>query len=150
MESSRIADQLRRSIHGEAWHGPSVMELLNGVDVEQAGAKPVAGAHSIRELILHISAWAEVAVRRIQGEIVELDPAEDFPAVTGATEESWKADVRSLLKKQEALASIAAALSDQRLEEITPGKDYSLYFLLHGVAQHNLYHAGQIALLKKR
>jgi len=150
MESTRLADQLRRSTHGEAWHGPSLMELLNDVDWQQAAAKPVVSAHSIWELVLHIAVWADVAIRRVNGEAVEPTPAEDFPRVASVTEDSWRAAVQTLTQKQEALARLIETLSDQRLEEITPGKDYSLYFLLHGVVQHNLYHAGQIAVLKKR
>jgi uncharacterized damage-inducible protein DinB len=150
MESSRIADQLRRSIHGEAWHGPSVMELLNDVDWRQAAAKPIAGAHSIWEIVLHIAAWADAAERRSRGKTVELTPAEDWPPVTDASEESWRTSVRTLGLKQESLAGLAAALTDEQLEATAAGEDYSVYFLLHGVVQHNLYHAGQIALLKKR
>ena len=149
MESSRIADQLRRSIHGEAWHGPSVMELLNDVDWRQAVAKPIAAKHSIWEIVLHISAWADTAARRSRGETVDLTPAEDWPPVTDASEESWRRSVQTLAQKQEALAGLTATLTDEQLQATAGGKDYSVYFLLHGVVQHNLYHAGQIALLKK-
>jgi hypothetical protein len=53
-EIHRIADQLKRSLEGEAWHGPALRELLSGVTAKQAAARPLAGAHSIWEIVLHI------------------------------------------------------------------------------------------------
>lgn len=98
MESSRIADQIRRSIHGEAWHGPSVLEILNDADWRQAAAKPIAGAHSIWEIILHIAAWADVALRRACGETLDLTPAQDWPQVTHASEQSWRTGAHTRIK----------------------------------------------------
>ena len=103
------------------------MELLADVGWRQAAARPIAGAHCI----------------------VELTPQQDFPHLSDSSEESWRDSVQALVQRQEALAGLTATLTDQQLDAICPGKDYSLYFLLHGVVQHNLYHAGQIALLKK-
>lgn len=96
MESSRIADQLRRSIHGEAGHGPSVMEILHDADWRQAAAKPIAGAHSIWGIVLHIAAWAAAALLRASGERMDLTPAQDWPQVADASEQSWPTSVRTL------------------------------------------------------
>jgi uncharacterized damage-inducible protein DinB len=89
-EAERIADQLRRSIEGEAWHGPAVMELLAGLTAAQASMHPVNGTHSIWELVLHIRAWNGAILRRIRGEAVELEAAEDWPAVSDSSDEAWE------------------------------------------------------------
>lgn len=82
-EVKRIGDQLRRSHEGIAWHGPSLLELLNGVTADQASRRPVPAAHTIWELVLHITACKEVVTRRLTGETVpDLPPEEDFPAVS--------------------------------------------------------------------
>ncbi len=151
-EAARIADQLRRAFDGEAWHGDSLFEILEGVAAERAAARPVTGAHSIWELALHIAAWDDVALRRIGGTAVELSDAENFPTVTDASEAAWRAALAAVRRGHERLVAAVAALPDSRLLEMVPGKEgahYTFYYLLHGVVQHEIYHAGQIALLKK-
>jgi len=148
-EAARIADQLRRAFDGEAWHGDSLFEILERVTAERAAARPVANAHSIWELVLHIAAWDDVALRRMGGAAAELSDAENFPPVTNASETAWRAALAAVRQRHERLVAAVAALPDSRLLEMVPGKDYTFYYLLHGVVQHELYHAGQIALLKK-
>jgi uncharacterized damage-inducible protein DinB len=149
-ETKRIKDQLTRAFRGEAWHGPSVMELLNDVTAEHAAAHPIAGAHSIWEIVLHINTWERIARRRIEELApIEVPTEEDWPAVNDTTEHAWKNTVNALKLNHEVLRGVVGTLDESRLEEIVPGTEYSIYFLLHGVIQHDLYHAGQIALLKK-
>jgi hypothetical protein len=66
-ENVRIADQLKRAFEGDAWHGPAVLEVLQGVTARAAASKPIPGAHSIWELVLHIAAWDGVIRRRMEG-----------------------------------------------------------------------------------
>ena len=151
-ESTRIADQLRRAFDGDAWHGDSVFEILKGVTAARAAAHPIAGAHSIWELVLHIAAWDGAVLRRLGGVAVELSGAENFPPVTDAGEAAWRAALDRVRRAHEELVAAVAALPDSRLCEMVPGKEgahYTFYYMLHGVVQHELYHAGQIALLKK-
>jgi uncharacterized damage-inducible protein DinB len=151
-ESSRIADQLRRAFDGEAWHGDSLFEILKGVSAKQAAARPVANAHSIWELVLHIAAWDGAVLRRFGGVVVELSDAENFPHVTDEGEAAWRKALAEVRRVHEELIDAVAKLPDSRLDEIVPGKEgahYNFYYMLHGVVQHELYHAGQIALLKK-
>jgi uncharacterized damage-inducible protein DinB len=151
-EAARIADQLRRAFDGEAWHGDSLFEILERVTAERAAARPVANAHSIWELVLHIAAWDDVALRRMGGAAVELSDAENFPPVTNASDAAWRAALAAVRQGHERLVAAVAALPDSRLLEMVPGKEgahYTFYYMLHGVVQHELYHAGQIALLKK-
>ena len=149
-ETRRIKSQLRRAFEGEAWHGPSVLELLKGVTAEQAAAHPIAGAHSIWELALHIATWERFVQRRIV-EATALEPTdeENFPAVHDTSEQAWRAAIEEITSNHQALLETVTALDEARLSEIVAGKPYSVYFMLHGVIQHDLYHAGQIALLKK-
>jgi uncharacterized damage-inducible protein DinB len=151
-EGGRIADQLRRAFDGEAWHGDSLFEILKDVSAKQAAARPIGNAHSIWELVLHIAAWDGVVARRFGGAVAELADAENFPRVTDASEAAWR---RALAEAGRAHAELIEAVSkmpDSRLEEMVPGKEgahYTFYYMLQGVVQHELYHAGQIALLKK-
>jgi uncharacterized damage-inducible protein DinB len=151
-EAARIADQLRRAFDGDAWHGDSLFEILKGVTAAQAAARPIASAHSIWELVLHIAAWDGAARRRLGGVALELSDAENFPPVTDVSEAAWRAVLEEVRRVHEKLVEAVAALPDSRLYEMVPGKQgahYNFYYMLHGVAQHELYHAGQIALLKK-
>jgi uncharacterized damage-inducible protein DinB len=148
-ETSRIADQLRRAFHGGAWHGPSVLKLLRDVDAATAAAKPLTNVHSIWELVLHIAAWDDAVRRRLSGTKLRLTALQNFPRVPEPTNVAWRSAVAQLKKTHEVLVSTVSALPDSRLREHVPGKRYDVYFMLHGVVQHELYHAGQIAILKK-
>ena len=90
-EATRIADQLRRAFDGEAWHGDSLLEILEGVTAAQAAARPIASAHTIWELVLHIAAWDGAALRRLGGAAVELADAENFPPVPDVSDAAWHA-----------------------------------------------------------
>ncbi len=148
-ETERIEDQFRRACEGRAWHGPSLKELLAGVDAGQAVARPIAGAHSIWELVLHLAAWEDVACRRVSGENVPaLSPSEDWPAIEDTSADAWSRAQQRLEDCHRRLRASIAGLPDQRLSEVLPTGG-TVYSLLHGVVQHDLYHAGQIALLKK-
>ena len=148
-EIERILDQLRRAFKGEAWHGPALLEILDGVDAGQAFAKPLPHAHSIWEIVLHISAWEDAVRSRLGGEVVEPTGEQNWPPVRDTGDASWQRALGTLRSGHAALERAVAALSDARLPETVPGQDYSVYFMLHGVVQHDLYHGGQIALLKK-
>lgn len=150
METKRIASQLRRSYEGIAWHGPSLRELLDGVSAEVAAAKPVPGAHSVWELVHHIEAWERMALAALQGTIYESMTGDaDWPPVRETTSEAWQAALERLQSTSSKLVAAVRLMDAAKLDELVAGKEFNYYFLLHGVVQHNLYHAGQIALLKK-
>lgn len=149
-ETHRINGQLKRAYQGEAWHGPSLRELLDGVTAEQAAARPIPTAHSIWELVNHIIAWEQIAKRRLEGEaLAEIPDEMNFPPVNDNSEAAWQATLQLLATSNQALRDAIKKIDDAKLEEIVSGASYSIYALLHGVIQHDLYHAGQIALLKK-
>jgi uncharacterized damage-inducible protein DinB len=148
-ESARIADQLRRAFDGSAWHGPALLELLEDVDAPTAAAKPLHNVHSIWELVLHIAAWDGAVRRRLSGEKLQLKGVQDFPRVPKPTKAAWRRAVRECARTHDALVKTVAALPQSRLRDRVPGKRYDFAFMLGGVIQHELYHAGQIAILKK-
>ena len=149
-EPALIAEQLRRAFEGDAWHDPAVLELLEDVDAATAAAKPLLDVHSIWELVLHIAAWDGAACRRLAGEKWQPEGAANFPLVPKRpTEGAWRKCVAHSKKTHGVLVKTVAALPESRLRERVPGKKYDFCHMLHGVAQHELYHAGQIAILKK-
>jgi uncharacterized damage-inducible protein DinB len=149
-ESVLLADQLRRAFKGVAWHGPGLLELLQDVDATTAAAKPLQDAHSIWELLLHVAVWDKAACRRLGGHKFQPEGTANFPIVPRQiTEAAWRKAVVQAKRTHDILVQTVAALPQSRLRERVPGKRYNFSFMLQGVAQHELYHAGQIAILKK-
>jgi len=148
-EVARIQDQARRAFEGEAWHGPSLGEVLAGVDFRMAAARPLPRAHGIWEIVLHLTAWKEAVRRRLEGEAVELAPEQDWPAPPKPGEARWNRALDALERSHRQLLAALSEMTDRGLAKGVPGKDYSFYFMLHGAVQHDLYHAGQIAVLRK-
>ena len=150
-EIERILDQLRRAFEGEAWHGPSVCEVLAGVTAEQAHARPLANAHSIWELVHHIVVWESVGRRRLEGDRAQIDISspEDWPPADDTSEAAWEQAKAVLDRGHQALREAIARVPESRLDEPIFEGMSTVYVTLHGVIQHDLYHAGQIAMLKK-
>lgn len=151
-ETARLADQIRRAFDGEAWHGDSILELLKGVNAKMAAAHPIKTAHSIWELVLHIAAWDGAALTRIGGRAIELSDEQNFPPVKDHSEAAWRKAVAHARQVHTELVDAVAAFADSRLSEQVAGKKesyYNFFYLFSGIVQHELYHAGQIALLKK-
>jgi uncharacterized damage-inducible protein DinB len=148
-ESVRIAEQLRFAFHGGAWHGPALLEILSDVDAGTAAAHPIKGAHSIWEIVNHLHAWTGAIRKRVRLEVVELEGESDWPPVTDTTAEAWQRTLQEWTKEHNALEQEVARLANERLAAKIPNRTHSLWFTLHGAVQHDLYHAGQIAMLKK-
>lgn len=151
-QSSLIADELRRAFDGEAWHGDPLFEILGGVTAKQAAAHPIKNAHSIWELLLHISAWEKAVQTRMTGVAVALEGEENFPPVADSGEAAWQTALAHVRRTHSELVSAVEKFPEDSLRHPVPGKQgahYDFAFMLHGLAQHAAYHAGQIALLKK-
>lgn len=155
-ECERLADLLTRLIDGDPWHGSNLMAQLEGLAPEQAAAHPVPGAHSVWELVLHLTGWATEVRARLHGEPAG-EPADgDWPAVRAVTPGAWTQAKAALAGSHVALADAVRAAGDGMLD--TPVTDYrdaaagtgmSRYLTLHGVVHHAAYHTGQMALLVK-
>lgn len=142
----RLLDQLNRAYGGEAWHGPALRQLLEDVSEADARAHPVAGLHSIAEIVAHVGATMDMVSVRLAGTPRELTTEEDWPDATRA---SWAAALEELDRAESRVADAVARLTPEDLDRLVVGKDYTVYVMVHGIIQHNLYHAGQIALLKR-
>ena len=142
--TERLLDQLNRAFGGEAWHGPALRNLLDGVTEEEAKSHPIREAHSILELVVHDGTWLDVVARRVGGQIVDANSVSDW---SDATKTSWKKAIEEL-ERAESRLSDAVARSDD-LDKPLAGEKRSVYSEIMGILQHNVYHSGQIALLKK-
>ncbi|UYZ58937.1 DinB family protein [Hymenobacter latericus] len=156
-ELTRIIDQLQRAFDGDAWSGPSLQATLLGVSAAKAAMHPLPQAHSIWELVLHLTTWADTVRQRIEHRHNVPPVAADWPAAPATpTEAAWQQANRELCQAHERLVAQAQTLRDADLGQVlgtardrADGSGVSIYVLLHGTAQHYLYHAGQIALLRK-
>jgi uncharacterized damage-inducible protein DinB len=148
-EKANIVENLKKLQEGNAWYGPSLRDILKGVSAEKAAARPIAGAHTIWELVSHISVWEKVFQRRLEGKMVNEPEEGDFPSTTDPSAAAWDKAKNDLETNHKKLMKTISRLSESRLSEIVPGKDYPVRFMLLGLIQHHVYHAGQISLLKK-
>jgi len=149
-ESKRLADQLTRALNGEAWHGPSWKETLEGVTREAALNRPIPEGHTIAEIVLHATTWHEVVRRRLEGETPDISDAQDWPASAAIPDDAaWSAAVARLFETGNALAATIGKFPAEKLDEKRPAVDGTWYELIIGELQHVLYHAGQVGILKK-
>jgi uncharacterized damage-inducible protein DinB len=155
-ESSRLIDQFKRAHDGDPWHGSPVTAILKGVTAEQAAAEPPNGAHSIWALVLHMTAWRNEAAERAAGKPAGEPAAGDYPEVGDPTPARWTAALAALDASHRNLVKVVTGMSDDHLWKATNdprdrplGTGVTYYELLHGIVQHDAYHAGQIAILKR-
>ena len=144
--TERLLDQLNRSFGGEAWHGPALRNLLDGVSDEQAKSHPIRGGHSILELVVHIGTWNDVVARRVSGTVVESNTVDDWADISKIP---WKGAIEKLERAQSRLTDAVARLGTDDLEQPVAGAERSKFSEIAGALQHTVYHSGQIALLKK-
>lgn len=148
--AQQVADAIERSVSGPMWHGPALADLLDGVTAEQAAAHPVPGTHSIWELVLHATAWTGIARERLAGSAKgDPTPDEDWPPVTDPSPDAWRATIERLKEAHRELAQETARMDDSQLVGRVPGKDHSVLTMFHGIVEHDAYHGGQIAILKR-
>jgi uncharacterized damage-inducible protein DinB len=149
-EIERVIEELSDVHDGNAWHGPSLTECLEGLSAEQAAARPIATAHSIWEIVNHIAGWENIWRRRFRGDPNASEPEEgDFPPVTEVNDEAWNATVTRLNSIHQELLKDIGALSVDQVDRNLPNRDYTHRFLLRGAVRHHVYHTGQIAILRK-
>ena len=149
---------LRRSFDGDAWHGPALVDVLADVDARAALARSIAGAHSIWELTHHLMAWTREVTRRLHATDAGMpDVGNWVDAPADADDAAWGRLRASLDEARDALLAALGTLSedelDERVRELlldgSPGPRVSRRVMLIGLAEHNAYHGGQIALLRK-
>jgi uncharacterized damage-inducible protein DinB len=154
-EGKRIAELLRQAYEGldgeDAWHGKSLRATLREVTAAQAAQRVPGARHTIWELTAHIANWDEISVRRLAGEAVEAAPDSegDWPRIRDTSDAAWTAMRQRLDRAQAALRQAAAGCSDAKLAEQAVQREFTNYVALHGILHHDIYHAGQIAQLKR-
>jgi uncharacterized damage-inducible protein DinB len=143
-EAARLADQIERSFRGGAWHGPSLAEAIVDLDADAAHRRPIAGSHTVAEIVAHVAYWLDGVRRRLAGDSAEGD---DWPSPGTAAE--WPRRKADLERAHRELHAAVAALDDARLDEPVEGSDPTVRGMLLGLLQHNAYHAGQLVLLAR-
>ena len=152
-DRDRLLEMLDRVHDGDAWHGPSVMSIVRGVADSDAEARPLEAAHTIGEIARHIVGWRDEVRERLPGKVPALPACGDWP---GPPAGGWKATLAELDRSHRQLREAIVALPEERWDALVgPSRDaglgtgVSVAVMLHGIIQHDAYHAGQMALLKK-
>lgn len=151
-----LVNELRRQHDGHPWHGPSRAAVLDGISADEAAWRPAGDAHSIWDLVLHMRSWTLEVLRRANGG----EPAEpeegDWPAPPrGATASEWQRALRSLDEAHAALSSAVGAMSAERLtarvgDTNAPDEaSITVAAMVRSLAEHDIYHTGQVAMLKR-
>jgi len=153
-ERQRILDLLDRAYKKEAWHGPALLETLKGVNAPLAAKRPPHGAHSIWELVEHVASWNELVAKRLEGKKITYTPEYNFPPVPkNPSPAAWKKSLARLARTQAHFRREVARFPVAKLGRLRPSppqqKPQSWNVLIHGQIQHGLYHAGQIAMLRR-
>ena len=137
---------------GKSWHGPNLKGSLRGVSAEEAAWRPRPGRHNIWELAVHASYWKYAVRRRLlnekRGSFV-LKGSNWFARPQNLTQDAWRDDLRVLTENHERLRDAIAALDPGQLHKSVPGSRYSCAKLILGVTAHDVYHTGQITLIKR-
>ncbi len=145
-----LLDQIKTTFNGDSWHGPNLIKTLEGVDLEQARAKQLGERHTIWELVDHTTYWLEEVKKAMQGnKITEVDFDLNWPKM-GYTEEDWELSVKRLEAAVNMLLDELADWTNEDLARTVPEAKFTFKQMLHGAVHHNLYHAGQINILKKK
>lgn len=147
---SNIIELVNASFHGGSWHGPSVLEVTKGISPKVAAHK-AGDVHRIAELIYHITSWKIFAVKRLQGDAdynIEDDKKNwgNFNVIDQFELETLMMELS--LAHDELIKELEKKFDDD-LFEIVPGSEYTYFTLLNGIIHHDLYHTGQMAVLKK-
>lgn len=151
-----LAAEIRRAEAGPAWHGASLAENLSGLTAAQAAARPVPAAHSIWEIVLHLTGWTAEVSRRLKGAAPAMPEAGDWPEVGAVSEVAWKQALDELRRAHADLARaverVPAARWTERVgdkPDAPLGTGVTYAEMVGGLVQHDAYHGGQIGLLRK-
>jgi hypothetical protein len=149
-------DLLLRLIDGgydrKAWHGPNLRGSLRGVDPVLAAWRPAPGRHNIWEIAVHAAYWKYIVRRRLLAEkrgSFPLQGSNWFARPMALTAEAWQSDLNLLEQTQRTMRAAVAALRPADLHQTPPGSKVSTFDLIAGIAAHDVYHAGQIQILKR-
>ncbi|MBK6766690.1 MAG: DinB family protein [bacterium] len=150
----RLAEEMRFSFDGDPATGenhfqPAVRLLLTDVDSKRALLRPLPDAHTIWELVLHLTTWKRYISARLRGETPEVTAEMDWQSVGDTNEAAWQHAVNDLFAAQDELLTLVRSVTESDLYQPARGGTLQRYSFLNGIMQHDNYHGGQIAILKK-
>jgi len=150
-ETERLLRQYDMVMHGEPWHGDAIWKILDGISAEGAAHRPLGESHSIWEIVMHMMFWESEGAKRLAGQRAGLDENEalNFPAMPVITEANWQQTLERLRASNQEFGKALAKMDVACMDALTAAGKRTFYDEAHGVIQHDIYHAGQIALLKK-
>ena len=131
------------------WHGDAMWSILGGISAELAAARPLPDAHTVWQIVMHMTFWEEVATKRLAGERAGLIEERNFPPLPAITEENWRKTLDEFRSSNARFREALAKLDPAKLDELSAAGKRTYYDEAHGIIEHNVYHAGQIAMLKK-
>lgn len=149
-----LLDNLDRSYDANSWHGPNLRGSIRRVNAETAAWRPGPQRHSIAEQVLHAAYWKYAARRRLAGDergTFPLKGSNWFEVDEALTESEWKRHVALLGSEHKRLREVVASCGPGRLDVELPGGSgkTTVRALILGITAHDIYHAGQIQLLKR-
>ncbi len=154
--SEKLSNELYNSIFGDPWHGSPVKNILEEIPFEKAFLKPIPSAHNIIELTLHLNAWIEETLSRFNGNVPAEPTMGDWPTPRDNNEEYWQTVKQKLFADTNRLIAVIKKFPEDKFDKLVGGErnislgtGFSFEGLIIGLVQHNAYHTGQIALLKK-
>lgn len=143
-EIIEIVGLVNRVYNGKAWHGPSIMEVVKDID-DECAKKRIGNSHSIIQLVLHMVAWRIFVTKRLLGDVsFELADEDNFPEET-----NWKIAMNKLEQSQSDLVKAIESINGSMLNENVANRKYDFLVLLNGIIHHDIYHIGQIQLIKR-
>ncbi len=152
IDKQTLIERLEMAFEKKAWHGPNLRGTLRKLTPEEAAWRPGSGRHNIWELVMHCAYWKYAVRRQLTGEKRGSFPAEGsnwFKRPLVLTKEAWHEDLQLLIAQHRELLAVVDAVKDKDLT-LRPGTSkYTRAFLIDGAAAHDLYHAGQIQLIKR-
>lgn len=149
-ERSNLADQLERSFRGGAWHGPSLLEILGGLEASTASWRFAPGLNTILETVEHLAFWFADTAGRLEGGMP--DPNRQDRSWGRSHEDAqadWATALAALESAHRALREAILGLSEDALGSVPPGSESDARSLILGTLQHSAYHAAQIQLLRR-
>jgi uncharacterized damage-inducible protein DinB len=149
-ETERIRDLLDGVYRGPSWYGPTMLQNLEGIDSTYALQQPIPNAHSIWEIVRHVTAWINEVIMVLDGEQYAVLPADqDWSEISVYDEAAWQSALAILESMHRALYDAVGEFPGERLEELVPGQDFTYSYMLFGLVEHNVYHNGQLGILRK-
>ncbi|WP_162618496.1 DinB family protein [Pedobacter yulinensis] len=155
MTPEQITNELKKAYQGEPWHGDSLLSIIARCSAHKVFSHPVPGAHSVAEIVLHLTAWTREIISRLSGHAAGEPAMGDWPVAQEQTESYWNGLVQDLKNSNEELLRITGRMQAEEwlqpagVHAAEAGGEITCFALVNGLIQHHAYHAGQISLLCK-